>query len=198
MSELTSLLLLPQFLLIFRKSAAGELAEDSGLGRLALLSEIDVSSEGVKGAKSFFEAKVGRPSRRPHTAELPLFTSVSVPRSTPSTPPPASRRRSARSRSRGRRRRRSRRRGALPSRRSSRPSSDSRVPASPSALLRFQQSSAAPTTSARCYSVFHLHLITARAKQGQQAEAAEQEPFTSLLRCVLPSSVPLVSLQLTG
>lgn len=48
----------PQFLLIFRKAAAGELSEDSGLCALARLSEIDVSTEGVKGAKSFFEAKV--------------------------------------------------------------------------------------------------------------------------------------------
>lgn len=47
-----------EFLLIFRKAAAGELAEDSGLCALARLSEIDVSEEGVKGAKSFFEAKV--------------------------------------------------------------------------------------------------------------------------------------------
>lgn len=47
-----------QFLLIFRKAAAGELQEDSGLHALARLSEIDVSTEGVKGAKSFFEAKV--------------------------------------------------------------------------------------------------------------------------------------------
>ncbi|XP_034551094.1 EF-hand domain-containing protein D2 isoform X2 [Notolabrus celidotus] len=47
-----------EFLLIFRKSAAGELAEDSGLCALARLSEIDVSEEGVKGAKTFFEAKV--------------------------------------------------------------------------------------------------------------------------------------------
>ncbi|KPP63737.1 EF-hand domain-containing protein D2-like [Scleropages formosus] len=47
-----------EFLLIFRKAAAGELAEDSGLHALARLSEIDVSTEGVKGAKTFFEAKV--------------------------------------------------------------------------------------------------------------------------------------------
>ncbi|XP_051964530.1 EF-hand domain-containing protein D2-like [Xyrauchen texanus] len=47
-----------EFLLIFRKAAAGELAEDSGLHVLARLSEIDVSTEGVKGAKTFFEAKV--------------------------------------------------------------------------------------------------------------------------------------------
>nr|XP_058922732.1 EF-hand domain-containing protein D2 isoform X2 [Kogia breviceps] len=46
-----------EFLLIFRKAAAGELQEDSGLHVLARLSEIDVSTEGVKGAKSFFEAK---------------------------------------------------------------------------------------------------------------------------------------------
>ncbi|XP_058017200.1 EF-hand domain-containing protein D2 isoform X1 [Ahaetulla prasina] len=47
-----------EFLLIFRKAAAGELEEDSGLHALACLSEIDVSTQGVKGAKSFFEAKV--------------------------------------------------------------------------------------------------------------------------------------------
>lgn len=47
-----------EFLLIFRKAAAGELEEDSGLMCLAKLSEIDVSTEGVKGAKNFFEAKV--------------------------------------------------------------------------------------------------------------------------------------------
>nr|DBA25953.1 TPA: hypothetical protein GDO54_010276 [Pyxicephalus adspersus] len=47
-----------EFLLIFRKAAAGELEEDSGLMSLAKLSEIDVSTEGVKGAKNFFEAKV--------------------------------------------------------------------------------------------------------------------------------------------
>ncbi|XP_033484863.1 EF-hand domain-containing protein D2 isoform X3 [Epinephelus lanceolatus] len=49
-----------EFLLIFRKAAAGELAEDSGLSVLARLSEIDVSAEGVKGAKTFFEAKMLR------------------------------------------------------------------------------------------------------------------------------------------
>ena len=46
-----------QFLLIFRKASLGELEID-GLKRLAELSEIDVSQEGVGGAKSFFEAKV--------------------------------------------------------------------------------------------------------------------------------------------
>lgn len=47
-----------EFLLIFRKAAAGELIEDSGLSQLAKLSEIDISDVGVKGAKDFFEAKV--------------------------------------------------------------------------------------------------------------------------------------------
>ncbi|XP_051895472.1 EF-hand domain-containing protein D2 [Pristis pectinata] len=47
-----------EFLLIFRKAAAGELAEDSGLHALAQLSEIDVATEGVKGARTFFEAKL--------------------------------------------------------------------------------------------------------------------------------------------
>ena len=56
--DISVLFSLPQFLLIFRKAAAGELQEDSGLHVLARLSEIDVSTEGVKGAKSFFEAKV--------------------------------------------------------------------------------------------------------------------------------------------
>ncbi|XP_043557913.1 EF-hand domain-containing protein D1 [Chiloscyllium plagiosum] len=46
-----------EFLLIFHKAAAGELEEDSGLMALARLSEIDVSTEGVQGAKHFFEAK---------------------------------------------------------------------------------------------------------------------------------------------
>lgn len=56
-----------QFLLIFRKAAAGELQEDSGLHALARLSEIDVSTEGVKGAKNFFEAKVRQGSGGPTT-----------------------------------------------------------------------------------------------------------------------------------
>uniref|UniRef100_A0A8C6P9I2 EF-hand domain family member D1 n=1 Tax=Nothobranchius furzeri TaxID=105023 RepID=A0A8C6P9I2_NOTFU len=46
------------FLLIFRRAAAGELQEESGLMALARLSEINVSAEGVMGAKDFFEAKV--------------------------------------------------------------------------------------------------------------------------------------------
>ncbi|KAJ8280393.1 hypothetical protein GJAV_G00053970 [Gymnothorax javanicus] len=47
-----------EFLLIFRKAAAGDLQEESGLLILARLSEIDVSTEGVLGARDFFEAKV--------------------------------------------------------------------------------------------------------------------------------------------
>ena len=45
-------------MLIFRKAAAGELEEGSGLSELARLSEVDISDVGVKGAKDFFEAKV--------------------------------------------------------------------------------------------------------------------------------------------
>ncbi|KAK7093260.1 EF-hand domain-containing protein D2-like [Littorina saxatilis] len=48
-----------EFLLIFRKAAAGELEEGSGLMDLyANLDEIDVDKEGVKGAKNFFQAKI--------------------------------------------------------------------------------------------------------------------------------------------
>ncbi|GAU97562.1 hypothetical protein RvY_08836 [Ramazzottius varieornatus] len=47
-----------EFLLIFRKAAAGELRDDSGLSLLASLSEIDVDKTGVGGAKTFFEAKI--------------------------------------------------------------------------------------------------------------------------------------------
>ncbi|XP_045163251.2 EF-hand domain-containing protein D2-like [Mercenaria mercenaria] len=48
-----------EFLLIFRKAAAGELEEDSGLCELYRnVSEIDVDKEGVKGAKNFFTAKI--------------------------------------------------------------------------------------------------------------------------------------------
>ncbi|KAG9494378.1 hypothetical protein GDO78_001956 [Eleutherodactylus coqui] len=47
-----------EFMMIFYKAATGQLEEDSGLMSLAKLSEIDVSTEGVKGAKNFFEAKV--------------------------------------------------------------------------------------------------------------------------------------------
>lgn len=47
-----------EFLLIFRKAAAGELAEDSGLSILAKQVEVDVNEVGVGGAKDFFEAKM--------------------------------------------------------------------------------------------------------------------------------------------
>ncbi|XP_076832203.1 EF-hand domain-containing protein D1 isoform X2 [Brachyhypopomus gauderio] len=46
-----------EFLLIFRRAAAGELREESGLMALARLSEISVSAEGVRSARDFFEAK---------------------------------------------------------------------------------------------------------------------------------------------
>uniref|UniRef100_UPI00358F8899 EF-hand domain-containing protein D1-like n=1 Tax=Myxine glutinosa TaxID=7769 RepID=UPI00358F8899 len=46
------------FLMIFHKAAAGKLQAESGLMALAMLAEIDVSVEGVKGAKDFFEAKL--------------------------------------------------------------------------------------------------------------------------------------------
>lgn len=45
-----------EFLLIFRKAAAGELI-CVGLSQLAQLTEIDVDETGVIGAKDFFEAK---------------------------------------------------------------------------------------------------------------------------------------------
>lgn len=47
-----------QFLLIYRKAKAGELAEESGLNKLAKLTEINVEEVGVGRAKDFFEAKV--------------------------------------------------------------------------------------------------------------------------------------------
>merc|ERR1712018_31995 len=47
-----------EFMMIFRKAAAGELKEDSGLGVLAKQCSIDVDEVGVEGAKTFFEAKV--------------------------------------------------------------------------------------------------------------------------------------------
>ncbi|KAK3087728.1 hypothetical protein FSP39_009734 [Pinctada imbricata] len=48
-----------EFLLIFRKAAAGELVEGSGLMDLySNMDEIDVDKEGVKGAKNFFQAKI--------------------------------------------------------------------------------------------------------------------------------------------
>ena len=47
-----------QFLLIFRKAAAGELKNDGLLEVYRHIREVDVTAEGVKGAKNFFEAKV--------------------------------------------------------------------------------------------------------------------------------------------
>lgn len=52
-----------EFLLIYRKARHGELAADSGLGQLALLTEIDVDKAGVGGAKDFFEAKIEQQSK---------------------------------------------------------------------------------------------------------------------------------------
>lgn len=53
-----------EFLLIFRKAAAGELSEDSGLYEIyQQLEEVDVDKEGVKGAKNFFEAKIETQTR---------------------------------------------------------------------------------------------------------------------------------------
>ena len=48
-----------EFLLIFRRAAAGELDLQTGLGQLASAAEISVEEVGVGGAKNFFEAKVG-------------------------------------------------------------------------------------------------------------------------------------------
>jgi hypothetical protein len=45
--------------MIFRKAMNGDLNDDSGLKQLySQIMEIDVGKEGVKGAKSFFEAQV--------------------------------------------------------------------------------------------------------------------------------------------
>ncbi|XP_065211979.1 EF-hand domain-containing protein D2 homolog [Planococcus citri] len=52
-----------EFLLIFRKANAGELVEESGLSKLAKLTEIDVVEVGVGGAKEFFEAKIQQLNR---------------------------------------------------------------------------------------------------------------------------------------
>ena len=59
MVKLISIYLSLQFLLIFRKAAAGELAEDSGLNDIFRnVTEIDVDETGVSGAKDFFNSKV--------------------------------------------------------------------------------------------------------------------------------------------
>jgi len=47
-----------EFLLIFRRAAAGELDLQTGLGQLASAAEISVEEVGVGGAKNFFEAKI--------------------------------------------------------------------------------------------------------------------------------------------
>jgi len=54
---------LREFLSIFRKAAAGELQENSALSVFANLADIDVTKEGVSGAKQFFEAKIDQLSR---------------------------------------------------------------------------------------------------------------------------------------
>uniref|UniRef100_A0A8V5H4T6 Uncharacterized protein n=1 Tax=Melopsittacus undulatus TaxID=13146 RepID=A0A8V5H4T6_MELUD len=120
--DLDSKLSFREFLLIFRKAAAGELQEDSGLHALARLSEIDVSTEGVKGAKNFFEAKVMMSIPRAVMHEGGLVPAhweqqvgilvgparrVPIGRYKPSMIPAASRRRSRQSRRRRRSRRRS-------------------------------------------------------------------------------------------
>lgn len=59
--DLDNALTFREFLLIFRKLAAGELTgrdEDDGLLQLAKLVCIDVGEIGVGGAKNFFEAKI--------------------------------------------------------------------------------------------------------------------------------------------
>merc|ERR1712183_582582 len=59
--DLDNALTFREFLLIFRKLAAGDLAdrdEDDGLLQLAKLVSIDVGEIGVGGAKNFFEAKI--------------------------------------------------------------------------------------------------------------------------------------------
>jgi len=47
-----------EFLLVFRKAAAGQLEEDSGLSRLAALTDVDVNQVGVSGAATFFQSKI--------------------------------------------------------------------------------------------------------------------------------------------
>ena len=52
-----------EFLLIFRKSRAGELGGCEGLAALAATASVDVSEVGVGGAKAFFEAKSAESKR---------------------------------------------------------------------------------------------------------------------------------------
>jgi len=56
--EMKALVYCFQFLLIFRKAAAGELKNDGLMEVYRHIREVDVNAEGVKGAKNFFEAKV--------------------------------------------------------------------------------------------------------------------------------------------
>ena len=65
-----------EFLLIFRKAAAGELDLESGLGQLASLTEVDVDEVGVCGAKNFFEAKVGIQIKMMFSAYLDSFLQI--------------------------------------------------------------------------------------------------------------------------
>jgi len=58
-----------EFLMIFRKARMGELDMESGLGKLASLSEVDVDAVGVGGAKTFFEAKIAEVSKGSKFAE---------------------------------------------------------------------------------------------------------------------------------
>lgn len=67
--------LLFQFLLVFRKAAAGELAEDSGLSRLAALTNVDVGQVGVTGAANFFESKVRLQCLMDRNCLVAMFTS---------------------------------------------------------------------------------------------------------------------------
>lgn len=69
-----------EFLLVYRKARAGELEADSGLGQLAKLTEVDVDTVGVNGAKEFFEAKVGTLSDHPFSkiVNLLLITKLNV------------------------------------------------------------------------------------------------------------------------
>merc|ERR1711953_32100 len=58
-----------EFLMIFRKARLGELDMESGLGKLASLSEVGVDAVGVGGAKTFFEAKIAEVSKGSKFAE---------------------------------------------------------------------------------------------------------------------------------
>ena len=99
-----------EFLMIFRKARAGELDLESGLGRLATLSEVDVDMVGVGGAKTFFEAKVSAGGYR-HIHFQPSYRLLRFPKEA------SLRKKSRRSRRRGGEKRRTRWRGKFLSRR---------------------------------------------------------------------------------